>query len=79
MKKIKKMIAITALMGMLGTSSKVHTVEYVSTTGGYGYEQCRLAPYVVPLVVLSAIALAVIIVVAVQNSGGGGGHHHHHD
>lgn len=70
MKRLKRLVALTALVGMLGTSSKVHTAEYVSTTGGYGYEQCRLAPYVAPLIVLSVIAIAVIVVVALQNSGG---------
>lgn len=76
MKKIKRIVAVIALAGMLGTSSKVHCNQYVSTTGGYGYEQCRLAPYIVPLVVLSAIAIAVIVVVALQNSSGGGNNNH---
>jgi hypothetical protein len=75
MKKLKRIVALTALVGMLGSSNKVHSAEYVSTTSGYGYEQCRLAPYVTPLIVLSVIAVAVIVVVALQNSHGGHNNH----
>lgn len=79
MKRLKKMIAFTTLMAMLGSS--VHSLsaqEYVSETAGYGYEQSRSAPELTPAIALGAIALIAIIAVAVQNSSHHG-HGHFHD
>lgn len=50
------------------------SAQYVSTTGGCGYEECRGIPYLIPLITFSAIAIAVIIVVALQQSSGSSGH-----
>lgn len=49
--------------------------QYVSTTGGCGYNECRQIPYLLPLVTFSAIALTVIIVVALTKSSGGHSSH----
>jgi hypothetical protein len=48
--------------------------QYVSTTGGCGYNECRQIPYLLPLIVFSAVALTVIIVVALSKSSGHSSH-----
>lgn len=80
MKKLKKFIATTALMAMIGSSAHNLSADYCSDTGGCGYEECRRAPCLTPAIALGAIALVAIIAVALQHGGHGHGHHgHSHD
>lgn len=77
MKSLKRLIASTVLLAMIGaTSHNLNAQDYVYDTGGCGYEECRQAPCLTPAIALGAIALVAIIAVAVQNSSHGHGHSH---
>lgn len=54
----------------------VMPAQYISTTGGCGYEECRAAPNLIALMVFSAVGLAVIIAVALAKSSGSSSHSH---
>ncbi|CCB87315.1 MULTISPECIES: hypothetical protein [Parachlamydia] len=79
MKSFKKFVAIATLFAMFTSSaSSAIAQEYVTDTGGYGYEESRRVPQIGPAIALGAMALAAIIAVAIQNSSHSHGHGHSH-
>lgn len=76
MKTFKKMIALAALVAMVGSTAGLSAQEPI---GGYGYNESRTAPSLAPAIALGTIAIVAIVAVAVQNrSHGGHGHGHAH-
>jgi hypothetical protein len=74
MNVFKKMIVSAALVAMIGASvPDLAADETFSSAGGFGYEQSRRIPSLVPAIALGTITVVAIVAVAVQNSG----HHHH--
>ncbi|MBS4166630.1 MULTISPECIES: hypothetical protein [unclassified Neochlamydia] len=78
MKKFKKMIALTTLLAICGSTVDISAQEYVSNVGGICYEESRQAHSLAPAIALGTIAAVAIIAVAVQNRSHGHGHGHAH-
>lgn len=79
MEKFKKMIALATLLAMFGSAASINAQEYVSSAGGFGYEESREAHSLAPAIALGTVAAIAIIAIAVQNrSHGGHGHGHAH-
>jgi hypothetical protein len=76
MNMLKKLIAVTAVTAMLGSTSNANAQVYQTGVGGCGYEECCTSPCIAPAVALGTIALIAIVAVAVQNSSHSG---HCHD
>lgn len=76
MKFIKKVIASTALLAMLGAAtSDLQANEYIFDNGGCGYEDCCRCTSLAPAIALGTIVIVAIVAVAVQNTSG---HSHCH-
>lgn len=76
MKRIKKIISLTAMAAMLGSSAgNLSAQEYCIDNGGCGYDECCRTSSLAPAIALGTIALVAIIAVAVQNTSG---HSHCH-
>lgn len=74
MKFFKKFVALAAFVAMIATSAhNLGAQEYMTDTGGCGYQECRRCPSLAPAIALGTIAVIAVIAVAVQNSS----HHHH--
>lgn len=72
MSTLKKTIALTAVIAMLGLPGQGNAdVAYVTDTGGYAYDESRAAVNLAPAIALATIAIVGIIAIAVQNSHGG--------
>jgi len=84
MKISKKIILLSSIMAILGTSTpSLQADQYDACCeatpccvedAGCGYDQCCNSSSLAPALALGAIAVVAIIAVAVQDSGG---HHHH--
>lgn len=69
MSMLKKIIALTTLITMMGLSTQqVEAVTYVTDTGGYAYDESRAATNLAPAIALGTVAIVGIIAIAVQNS-----------
>lgn len=74
MKFFKKFVALATFVAMIATSAhNLSAQEYMTDTGGCGYQECCRVPSLAPAIALGTIALIAVIAVAVQNSS----HHHH--
>ncbi|MCE5317516.1 MAG: hypothetical protein LLG04_09195 [Parachlamydia sp.] len=74
MKLFKKFVALATFVAMMATSAhSLNAQEYMTETGGCGYQECRRVPSLAPAIALGTIAIIAIVAVAVQNSS----HHHH--
>lgn len=79
MKFAKKLIAMAALVSMLGVSANtLRADECCVDNGGCGYDECCRTSSLAPAIALGTIALVAIIAVAVQNTSGHS-HCHSHD
>lgn len=78
MTRIKKLIALTAMAAMLGSSTgDLGAQEYCVDNGGCGYDECCRTSSLAPAIALGTIALVAIIAVAVQNTSGHSHCHNH--
>jgi hypothetical protein len=78
MKCFNKIVALAAFVAMMAASShQLSAQEYVTDTGGCGYQECRRVPSLAPAIALGTIAIIAIVAVAVQNSNHHGHGHSH--
>jgi hypothetical protein len=75
----KCFIILTASALITSPLSKLHAYEYVTDTGGCGYEDCCRSVCIVPAIGFAALMLAGIIAVGLQNRSHGGHNHSHSD
>src|ERR1700730_13716375 len=69
MSMLKKIVALTMLVTMIGLSTQqLEDIAYVTDTGGYAYDQSRAATNLAPAIALGTVAIVGIIAIAVQNS-----------
>lgn len=74
MKFFKKSVALATFVAMIAASAhNLSAQEYMTDTGGCGYQECRRVPSLAPAIALGTIAIIAIVAVCVQNS-----QHHHH-
>jgi len=81
MKALKRLVAVTALFAMLGSSSvgftdNCNTCNNSSCEPGVAYYEGYNSSCITPAIGLGVVALAAVIAVAVNNSNRGHGHHH---
>lgn len=73
----KWIVAALLAANILTTASKAEAVEYVTDTGGCGYEDCCRSICIIPAIGFAALMIAGIIAVGVHNrSSSGHGHSH---
>lgn len=65
----KKVGLFALLLSIVFTNfSKVEALTYVTDTGGYAYDESRIASNLAPAIALGTVAIVGIIALAVQNS-----------
>lgn len=79
MNSVKGIIALVAILAMLGFSSQPLDAQcaYVTDTGGYAYDECRAVTNLAPAIALGTVAIVAIIALAVQNSHHSSSSHSH--
>lgn len=80
MKSLKKLFVLLTFSAVACLQPpSLSAAEYVTDTGGCGYQQCRKCPSIAPAVALGTIALVAIVAVALQNQSNGHAHAHSKD
>ena len=80
MKALKRLVAVTAAVAMIGSSGVGFSDECRSPGSscepGVAYYEGYNSSCITPAIGLGVVALAAVIAVAVNNSNRGHGHHH---